>query len=295
LKYGDYHLSGVTSSRIYLGNRNPIPHVFVINYSYTDTQHIQIAAPFEFGWRGMHVDIDSPNIYLIDEHTPSILHSNIIFDKTGAFNKIDCPGFSSFIPISPRSQVFRAYNIKYKRNILVKKINDSSKLQLAPDILKKQIDGVFCTDGMLMYNSKISKIIYTFYYRNEIICMDTNLNVLYKTKTIDTTSHSHIKVANVRSTNTSTLSAPPFSVNKRSCISEKWIFVNSALQADNESIEMFKSHEVIDVYSIKDGQYQFSFYLQKDNEKVISQFKVVGDKMIVLLNDSFIQLYKLNF
>jgi hypothetical protein len=67
------------------------------------------------------------------------------------------------------------------------------------------------------------------------------------------------------------------------------------LQADNESIEMFKSHEVIDVYSIKDGQYQFSFYLQKDNEKVISQFKVVGDKMIVLLNDSFIQLYKLNF
>jgi hypothetical protein len=59
------------------------------------------------------------------------------------------------------------------------------------------------------------------------------------------------------------LAEPPPIVNKKSTVSEKYLFINSGLKANNEEKELFSEYSVIDVYSVEDGKYQFSFYLPK--------------------------------
>lgn len=296
LKYGGYHISGATKNLIYLGNNSPIPHVLVTDYTLTDTHNIQITAPYKFGWRVMHLAIDSPHISLIDGITPLILHSTFSFAQT-IRHQLNNLNFNSYVPISPSSFIFRIYDTVVKQNILIKENMDSFTLKRARKTLEKQIDGIFCTDGMLLYNSHAEQLIYVYYYRNQFICLDTNLNILYKNRTIDTVSKAKIQVDTIKSENNFTLSTPPLFVNKKSCMNENWLFVNSALKGDNETIKIFNSKEAIDVYSLKDGRFHFSFYLPKynDSKAAISEFKVFDSTIVVLYNSSYLRVFKLRF
>ncbi|MCG1037959.1 hypothetical protein KI686_16295, partial [Polaribacter sp. DS7-9] len=75
-------------------------------------------------------------------------------------------------------------------------------IKLAPHILEKQIDGLFCTDGMLHYNRKRHQLIYLYYYRNQYILMDTLLNIVHKGNTIDTNRVAKINPVKIQSQST---------------------------------------------------------------------------------------------
>jgi len=132
----------------------------------------------------------------------------------------------------------------------------------AYDLLEKQIDGLFCTDGMLHYDRATSQMIYVYFYRNQFLCMDTSMNLLFRGNTIDTIGHARIKVARIESENSITLAGPPAIVNRRSYACQNRLFVNSSLMGKNEDPDEFNSNSVIDVYDLgKEGKYIMSFYL----------------------------------
>ena len=125
--------------------------------------------------------------------------------------------------------------------------------------------------------------------------MDTNLNILYKRKTIDTISKAQIKIDTVLSGEllTATFKAPPLVVNKFSCLSGNYFFVNSGLSSSNEDESKFNQSSVIDMYSSENGDYRYSFYLPNYSGKKLSDFKI-HNKRIVAINSHYLLIYYLN-
>ena len=166
---------------------------------------------------------------------------------------------------------------------------------LKPELLVKQGEGLFSTDGMLLYDKSISRLIYMYYYRNQFICMDTNLKLLYKGKTIDTISRAQIKVSKIKSgsENTFTLSVPPLVVNKKGSVYKGCLFVHSNIIAKNETKKAFDNASVIDVYNLKAGSYKFSFYLPDYNNTKMFDFAINGNTLIALY-DHYIFVFELN-
>ncbi len=96
--------------------------------------------------------------------------------------------FSNGISLTSNNFAFRKYDQILKQNILAKNSFNpgSSPVIESKDLLQKQVDGIFCTDGMMSYCKKSGKLIYVYYYRNQFICADSNLHLIYRGNTIDT-------------------------------------------------------------------------------------------------------------
>lgn len=138
---------------------------------------------------------------------------------------------------------------------------------------EKQIDGYFCTDGQFRYERNAKLLIYMFYYRGEFICLDTNMNVVYKMKTIDTVTRAKMLLKTTKN-NIMVHATPPHLINKSFCVADDKIFLRSNLKADNETDKDFSRAEVIDVYFLKNGKYLYSFYLPFLEKQKLRNFSI---------------------
>src|SRR5690606_6840343 len=115
---------------------------------------------------------------------------------------------------------------------------------------KKQIDGVFDTDGMLRYNSHLNRFLYVYYYRNEFITADLQLNLDYHGRTIDTVKFASIKIATTNSGQIRTLDSKSQLVNRYAATYGKYLFIKSNRLGRYEPKEMLKDASIVDVYDI---------------------------------------------
>ena len=160
-------------------------------------------------------------------------------------------------------------------------------------VLEKQLDGKFCTDGMLLFDNYNSSLLYMYYYRNQFIVLDTNLHILAKYKTIDTTNKVSITLDTIYSENRVTFSSPPGIVNKRATLSNKLLFINSALKASNEDEQLNNQDNDIDIYRLDNGNYAFSFTLPAFRKQKLSSMIVSGN-MLFGIYDSYLISFELN-
>jgi hypothetical protein len=271
-----YYIAGITSNRIYVGNSGAPLHLLSTDLSLTKTDHIRILT-YNFDnrrFRSIRVAVDSPLFYVMDGAAPAILRGSTRNWKASRY-MYDSAYFSECVPLNGASFALRSVSSQSNENVLAKETLEKPHIKFASNILEKQVDGLFCTDGILHYSADMNRLIYIYYYRNQFICMDTSLNVIYKGKTIDTVSQVKIKVAKISSDKAITLAAPPYTVNKQSCVSGDKLFVNSTMLAKNEVKASFDQGSVIDVYDLKNGgSYEFSFYLYDHNSQKLQSFKV---------------------
>lgn len=152
------------------------------------------------------------------------------------------------------------------------------------NVTVKDGDAGFSTDGMLLFDKSILRILYVPYYNNEFFCMDTLLNVLYKQPTIYTPTTPSIKVLleTSRYSKTITNGSPLYEVNLKSKVVNNRLYIHSGIRADNESSREFSNNAVLDVYQISDGHYLGSYYIPKYNKERLKDFEVTGDKIVVL-------------
>jgi len=169
---------------------------------------------------------------------------------------------------------------------------DDLDVKLAPNLLTKQIDGYFDTNGILQYNSFLKRIIYTYYYRNQYVVATPSLLPEPTGKTIDTVSIARIKVAYSEGDKIGKLASPPYIVNKGVSTFGKYLFINAAMTGRFEPVAMWKRASVVDVYNLIDYSYVFSFYLPDKSEKKVSQFKVDDNRVIVICG-KYLQVYQL--
>ena len=226
------------------------------------------------------IHVDSSNIAASSEE----LEKAFYFSKhtlRPQVQTVSVPLINSCVYLSPGSFVARVFDSSHQQNIL-RKFSNNEAVDDHAVIPDKQYDGIFCSDGMLVTTPLKDKCIYTFYYRNSIICFDSSMNVLYKTNTIDTTAH--FKTALSLIPGGRAIASPPHVVNRLCAIGYQNIFIISTLRGDNEKNHTFNENDVVDRYDLSSGKYLNSFYIPRIYGKQIRSFAVMNNTLFALYN-----------
>ncbi|WP_316838135.1 hypothetical protein [Pedobacter nutrimenti] len=240
--------------------------------------------------KGSFSIVEDSSVFVLDGNQPALFSGSLF--NGNELNISHPPFFNKAVHIDKQSFVFRV--VMRGNNVLVKYRSDSTGFKAGNTILKKQVDGIFCTDGNLVKTPDSKHLFYIYYYRNQFLCSDTNLRLTYAGKTIDTNTQAKIKVSYIRSSNQATLSSPPIYVNKQTAANNKFLFIVSGLKADNEKYSLLGDFSIIDVYAVSNGKYQFSFYLPNFNGKKLADFRV-DEQSLYALYDHYLYKYQLNF
>lgn len=295
LDFNSYYVAGITGDRIVLGNITAPSKLLLINNNLADSQHVtlrirNINNPTIH--QGSTIKLHSPYFYIADGVEPVIYRGRTGQWEADRFGYDDHAYFTQIIPIGNASFAIRTNMPGSFDNVLGKVQSDSPRIQLKPSLLQKQIDGVFCTDGQLLYNRDLKQLIYMYYYRNEYIVYDTSLQLSYRGHTIDTFSRAQINVGYINSSKSKQLMSKT-TVNIRGATSGNYLFIMSGLLARNDGKDSFLRNSIIDVYDLRTDNYRFSFSLPKYNQAWARDIFVV-DKTLIALYDHYVVQYHFN-
>jgi hypothetical protein len=293
IDYNSYYIAGINKDSIYLGNTTAPLHVLAINKKLKEPIQRTIKIPnTKLPFRAFKVVIEDTLLYIMDGSVPLILKGETqkltgtkSFQLTQEFLRAEPMGKDDF--------VVRAFEPVTTENVLGKiKFGDSIKQHLYPKLLTAYDDPFFDTDGILLYNQQLHKVIYVYFYRNEFVVANNDFSLDYIGKTIDTISHAQLDVRTITSKNERKMGKNPIFVNLRASTYGEYLFIESDRLGKFESDEIIKSASIIDVYSLKDRTYLFSFYLYRQGLNNLIEFKVNGKDLYALI-DNYLILYKL--
>lgn len=284
LGVNSYYLAGAGRNSVFLGNYTVPLHSISLSGISGDTLHhsIRVDGINDEKFWSLRLKVDSPNFFLCDGAVPRIF-KGVMSDWKGERFQYDTEFFQDLEPIGPRSFVVRSL-LGDENEVSLGRFSDlAPHFTFKPDILEKQVDGYFCTTGYIRVDKESQRIIYLYRYRNEYIVMDSTLEVLSRSTTIDTNSVAKIQVATIHSTGSRQFQTPPLVVNDKCSVAGGYMFVNSAILSNNELANALEEASVIDVYSLKDNSYKFSFYLfdHRSGER-LREFMVAGNRLYAL-------------
>ncbi|UUW07291.1 hypothetical protein NLG42_14380 [Flavobacterium plurextorum] len=290
LKANTYYFAGQNGDKVYLGNPTAPAVITEVRTDFGEmrTYHFQITDTL-FRFLNIKLKVIPPYFFVYDGKVPCIFR--------GRLNKLKAelqtariPGFTKASVIDSTTFIIRNLNNK-RENLLSLLDISSSKLQPSYELLQKQSDGLFDTDGILQYSKETEKFVYLYYYRNEYIVTDDKLKLLHRGNTIDTTSKASLKIEYIKSKNQRTFSNPPLLVNRLSTLHRNLLFVNSMLPGRFEGKKMWQNANVIDVYDVLNKSYLMSFYIYKvDGEKIDDM--IATDSHIYIITGSRMVSYK---
>lgn len=288
LEFNSYYFSGKGTDKIYLGNKTAPALITELSgdLKTTQTYHIAISDTL-YRFRNVQLRVHPPYFYLWDGTVPCLFKGDLK-DLTARLVSDKAYGFTKAEVIDTSSLVIRTMNDS-RENVLATLSLQNGKIQsFAPALLEKQIDGLFDTDGTLQYSEKQQKFVYLYYYRNQYVVADKNLNLLYKGNTIDTTTQAKIKVKYVKNRNQKKFSAPPLMVNRISTVHNNLLFVNSTLPGRFDVKQMWDKSSVIDVYDFSSKSYLISFFINKIDGVKISDVAVTNTHLYALIGTHII-------
>ena len=276
------YIAGVTPTRVYLGStRRPLLLMIVPIQRTGMIKEVSVLSPELTFREATRITIDSPDFYVAGLSSHVLLHG--LLDSMIARRFVgDSTYFAEAVPITQQSVAIRAIVKRFNEFVLAKQTAFSPFFVTAPGLLQKQVDGLFCTDGMLHYSREMSQLVYVYYYRNQFFSADTSLSLVYRAMTIDTTRYAQFAVATVKSRNIRTRRSVPRIINNRSCVSGGWLFIQSNMIGRGEDEDVREGCSVIDTYDLKTGGYQGSFYLPHYGGMQVRDMKVVSGFLIAL-------------
>jgi len=281
LEFDSFYIAGYSDSTIYFGNSTAPFHLLKTNLTLTDSQHVMLRVDLDgvSDPKRFRLSVASPYFYLAHGVEPIILKGNFSDWTARPFIKDGGYYFSEAVSSGAETFALRSYNGVTQSYELARKTSGNFKFH--NDLLEKQLDGMFCVDGKLMFNRKLNKFVYLYFYRNQFVVADTNLVLNYRGHTIDTFSHVRIKVAEIKA-GESMMSSPPMMVNGLSCTDGEFLYVQSGLLARNQDYLVFKASVTIDCYRLTDRIYVGSFHIPRYAKQDLTGFQVVNDRLFAI-------------
>jgi hypothetical protein len=289
LKHTSYYLAGVDKGKIYLANSIAPLAMTVMDTTLKHKTSYRITLPANsFTFKNVKVIVQPPYFYLADGTVPVIFRGKTSDWKAEVWME-NKAYFSKYVVLSENKIGIRALSRKTGENILGVISKDSVvNVTLNPNLLTKQIDGVFDTDGYFVCNKDQKRLLYTYAYRNQYLQIDSLLNKITVGKTIDTVSKAHLKVAYVASRKESKLAAPPLVVNKNAASSGKYLFVNAGLIGKYEARDSWDKSSVIDVYDLTNNTYALSFYIADHHKQKMSDFMIEHNLLVAIIGSNIV-------
>lgn len=235
-----------------------------------------------------HMLVNDSDLIIADGSMGMLLRSDDA--RQGKFIKKDFPAFSLIVQTTDTTFVLRTYNASAQQDILtwINTINGERHDNLVA--LQKQMDGILCVDGSLLFNRDLQRIVYVYYYRNEFVTSDAVLKSISRGRTIDETDRASIEVDTYEHNGelTTTFKSPPHLVNKRCATDGNYLYVVSDVKATNQERLTFDTNYTIDRYNLVTFTYDGSFLVKppKDRHDLKNfDFVVSGNKLIAIFDD----------
>lgn len=295
LGFNSYYIAGFSDGIIYLGNATTPLKVTAIDTTLSSVKEYRISLPPQpLRGRSLRIAVQPPYFYVTDGTIPFVLQGKISDWKAKVWMK-DKAYFTAFEPMGGTQAGILTLSATSHENVLgTLNGGPETNVMLSDSVLNKQVDGIFDTDGILLYNKRLESLIYTYYYRNQYLVISSGLRLKSTGKTIDTVSRAQVKLRYVRSLNEQKLAAPAYLVNKGAATDGDYLFINAGGMGRYEPEEMWKVAAIIDVYDLKNQSYRFSFYITDRGTSRLTQFRVVHDKLIALQGNHLV-VYDLTF
>jgi hypothetical protein len=283
-------ICGISNSSIFLAGTNP-KAILILNKNLVDEDTIFIEMPFTPDKIVPNtLVVDTPMLYLHLNNLKTIIYGRFPSDKMNLrkLNK-ELTIFSKSVQISPSTIITRSFSQQRQTQIFSKINIETGEIIKEGQIIETEYQDPWGlqSDGMLTYDKSSKRLIYLQYFTNNFTCFDTNLNVLYKSHTIDTNYVSKIKVGKEFDRDGKVKITPSearFTVNDFSFSGNNFLFVVSALCADNETLKEFNQTDVIDIYSIQNGKYICSFHIPRVERKSLESAYIDNYTLLVLTN-----------
>lgn len=291
--FGDFvtKISGVTRNSIFVSGEHP-GWVLRSNLSFNKIDTLLYGVKLSEKLRAPSITIDSPFLYM---YAPEIsyLIKGVVDSARVDTLKLNTDLITRTAQISPQRLIVRAIDSTQSKQIF--KVIDCMSGDVIKEIdpMEKQQYGGFDTDGNLKYDKTSGRIVYVKMFQNEYYCLDTNLNLLYKGHTIDTTYSNSVNIDLVNADGVTKVMAtkPRVIVNRHVDASDGLLYIMSGLRADNEKLKNFNTIIPVDVYEISDGKYVGSFYLPRFEGKKIRDFKVFNNTLLALYEDGYCTIF----
>jgi hypothetical protein len=289
-------LAGCDQEYIYLSDVVKPKHLVIKNWNLATVKEVAIDLNGEVLSTNSRivVKVDSPYFYVADLEKPMVYRGLVSDWKAKPFLRSKM-FFSDYAIVSGSRIVINAQAANTKDSIFRRTLGiikyDTPQVDLKPGLLKGQLDEHYSTMGRLSYNSKNGKVIFTYIHRNEVVLIDTSLNLLDRKHTIDTITKIKVKPIMVNDS-TTTLASPPGVVNYQTFSAGDYHYVNSDLMG-NEDREKFDHSSVIDYYRVEPFIYEGSFQIPDNKGSKINQFMVRGAKILAMFDKSM-AIYQLD-
>ncbi|MFN3753725.1 MauE/DoxX family redox-associated membrane protein [Flavobacterium sp.] len=277
------YIAGATLEKVYITDRKAPLQVFVWDTQLKNQQHHTIQLDQEnFNFKAVQMKVVYPHFYLYDGTVP-VLYRGKVSDWKAKLISHNQYGFSDILFINDSQFIIKSQSAKNYENILATIDHGNSlSVNINTSILEKQIDGIFDSDGTIQYSYELNKFVYTYYYRNEFIVTDNNLNLEYRANTIDTTTKAKLKIEKIKSTGETKMAAPPIIVNQLTAITNNLLLVNSNLRGRFESKSTWSNATVVDVYDLTNHSYLFSFYVYDEEGFRMKNCYATADALYII-------------
>lgn len=176
--------------------------------------------------------------------------------------------FARFYMLEPQRYAFKTMLVKTRESELGILNTVTKEYQIFPDVLQKKVDGVFDTDGDMVIDHQKKKIVYTYFYRNEMITTDFNFRNIQRNRTIDSLSHMAIETKTLKNGQQKLVRSPSVINSVQTVYGNKFYNVSN-IRGKDESREILRNNYIIDVYNNQTKKYLYSFYIRNDNQDKI--------------------------
>lgn len=288
LKFNSFYFAGAEGDKIYLGNLTAPLTMTVIDTALATTSRYTITLDkTDLPFRRPQLKINGTDLYVYEGTGPYIFKGNTA-DWKGYLLMNSGNYFSQIQPGSDGTLFIRYIAPNGESFLGALNTADTEEISTSKNLLEKQIDGIFDTDGQLHFSQSLDKMVYLYRYRNQYTVADRRMKLQFRGNTIDTITKAQLEIARVESHKTNTLKKPPLIVNRQSAVDGRYLYVNAALMGRLEPEEMWKVASIIDVYDLKYQTYQASFYIYHIEGKRIRSFIVRGNRAYALINNKIV-------
>lgn len=288
LKSNSFYFAGNTGDTLFLGSSQaPLllatisPHFKKIDF---DTLQI---SDYQLPFKNVQLDVNYP-YYSISDGTVPVLFEGKFPNKSAQDAGIGKLYFSTIRMTSPHHYIFKATLTENLEDILGVLSTKTQAVEFSTNILEKQMDGLFDTDGDFQLERTNKRFIYTYYYRNQYITSDLELNNRSTGNTIDTVKTAQVHITEL-SNGKSKMSRPPLEVNQVQAVFGNRLYNVSKLRGRYESRNRWKEAKVIDVYNYENKSYEYSFYVYHRQGNKLRSLMVTKNYLYVLAGNEIVR------
>lgn len=289
------YFAGVDTNAVYIADQKAPLHIFKYDSVLKAKHHYRIQLDnSDFHFRAVQIKVVPPYFFVMDGTVPVIYRGKITDWKAKLLMKYEGYFFSKAVIIDSSKIAFRTQDEKSGENILgVFSFEKSLKSSLYPNLLQKQIDGVFDTDGMMNYSRQSKFFAFLYYYRNQFIITDDHLQLLHRGNTIDTIEKANIKTVFIKRNGQGKLASSASAVNRLSTLGNSILFVNSSLRGRYEPKEMWDTTVIVDAYNIDSKSYKSSIYIYNSGSAKMKDM-TVWENSLYVITGKLLQRYVLD-